>query len=122
MRKIQALFFFGGGEVELHAQGFKTGCNNFENICVAQCGIVEPGSVDQNDTMFAHKERLGALDLVRARYLPIVHPEIGFAGEIYELFEPWRAGGRDRVSSFGNAQPRNIHTVDFPAPVGPITL
>ena len=73
--------------------------------------------------MLAHRERFGDLDLFRERFLSRVHLEIGFAGEIYELLGPWRGGGRDRVSSFGNSQTsRNVHTVDFPVPVAPMTL
>ena len=52
------------------------GCNAPENFCVAQRRIVESGSVDQNDTMLAHTERLASLDLARARFLTITLLEI----------------------------------------------
>jgi hypothetical protein len=51
VRKIQSLFFFSEIECELHVQGFKEGCDYVEDICLARCGIVESGSVDQNDAM-----------------------------------------------------------------------
>jgi hypothetical protein len=60
VRKVQSLFVLET-EAKLHIRCFKEECNDFENICVALCGIVEPGSVNQNDTMSIQMEGAGSL-------------------------------------------------------------
>jgi hypothetical protein len=78
MRKVDSLFFFKT-EPDLHARGFKEGCDHLENICVAPRGIVESRSVDQNDRMSVQIERVCYLHRIRARSQPVAYSEMGSA-------------------------------------------
>jgi len=49
VRMVQPVGFFGT-EFEFHLRGFEEGCDHFENICVAQRGIVKSGCINQDDT------------------------------------------------------------------------
>jgi hypothetical protein len=71
--------FFFKTEPDLHARGFKEGCDHLENMCVAPRGIVESRSVDQNDRMSVQIERVCNLHRIRARSQPVAYSEIRFA-------------------------------------------
>jgi hypothetical protein len=55
-------------ELEIHVRGFKKGGDNCENICVALRGIVESGSVDQNDRMSIQVKSASNVNLLRAGF------------------------------------------------------
>ena len=85
VRTVQSIVFFFATELEFHLRGFKEGCDHFENICVAQRGIVESGCINQNDTATVQIESTPRLHHVRARSQSSANAEVGSADEIDEL-------------------------------------
>lgn len=82
VRKMESLLLETEPQVP-HVRCFQGGCDNFENICVALCDIIESRGVDQNDTMPIQHENPR---LMNRRYCAVASRGTGPTEEIYELF------------------------------------
>lgn len=59
--------------------------NDVEYLCVALCGVVETGRVDQRDCPVVELELLRVLDLVCARHEALADAQRRVACNVYEL-------------------------------------
>ena len=78
VRKIRPRFLWGI-EFGIDLRDFEEGRNHIENVRVAERGIVESRSVDQNDTTTIQIESVRRLNGVRARSQSFADSEVGSA-------------------------------------------